>query len=68
MKKTKLPDTCLSFRVRGFRVCGALFGSVGLRVFGAFGFGATFKSLGLLEHLDWDLFLEFLGLGLFLGP
>ncbi len=68
MKNTKLPDTSLRFRVQGFRVCGALFGSVGFRVFGAFGFGVTFKSLGLLEHLDWDLFLEYLGLGLFLGP
>lgn len=68
MEKTNLPDTSLSFRVRGFRVCGALFGSVGFRVFGPFGFGDTLKSLGLLEHLDWDLFLEYLSLGLFLGP
>jgi hypothetical protein len=68
MKETNLPDISLSFRVRGFRVCGTLFGSVGFRVLGAFGFGATFKYLGILEHLDWDLFLEYLGLGLFLGP
>jgi hypothetical protein len=68
MKKTNLPYTSLSYRVRGFRVRGAPFGSVGFRVFGAFGFGATLKSLGLLQHLDWDLFLQYLGLGLFLGP